>query len=375
MDCYPPWLFAYCKQINREVLHTVKQSKPSEGGRDAVRRSLPSLNALRAFESAGRLGSVSAASDELAITPGAVSRQIKNLENDLGIALFGRNGRGVRLTEAGERLWIDLEGTFAQLADAVQRTSRRPQHSSIRVFSPTVFASAWLIRRLDRFGRREPEIDVGIYDEPSSVDVKASKPDLTIAWGRFTDSTNVIAERLTDDEIFPVCSPQIRPDDGLAGLVLLHRVGIPRTGSWPSWPTFLAAVGLDVGDSTRGLHLTGRLLLNGMREGKGVALTSSSAVHDDLVSGRLVRPVPESMKPDRGYWLLTPRTSLDRPEIMAFRNWLLDEVAACFCPPPPPPQDRPGHNPDGMRGPVPRSPDGGHGPPREPIVKRLAGRA
>ena len=313
----------------------MKQSKPFDGGRDTVRRSLPSLNALRAFEAVGRLGSVSAASGELAITPGAVSRQIKNLENDLGITLFGRNGRGVRLTEAGEQLWIDLEGTFASLADAVQRMNRRPQHSSIRVFSPTVFADAWLIRRLDRFGRRKPEIDVGIYDGPSSVDVRANKPDLTIVWGRFTDSTDAIAERLTDDEIFPVCSPQIRPDDGLAGLVLLHRAGVPRTSHWPSWPAFLAAVGLDGGDSPRGLHLTGGLLLNGVREGKGVALASSSAVHDDLVSGRLVRPVPESMKPDYGYWLLTPRTSLDRPEVMAFRNWLLDEVAACFSPPPP----------------------------------------
>ena len=125
-----------------------------------------------------------------------------------------------------------------------------------------------------------------------------------------------------------MCSPRTHTNGSLAGTPLLHYEDTPYSWHWPDWPTFLAAVGIDgIDDATKGPRFSRGLILNAVREGKGVALTCTSVANDDLAAGHLVRPVTERMTTDNGYWLLTPRDKLDRPEIMAFRAWLLDEIA------------------------------------------------
>ena len=302
---------------------------------------LPSLNALRAFEVVARRGSVSAAAAELFVTPGAVSRQIKSLEEDLGAVLVVRDGRGVRLTEIGERLCIGLEAAFTRIADTVEQTRQRQIRGTLRIFVVPQFAAAWLIPRLDRFVRLAPEIDIVVVDKLLHINTSALNADVIIDWGHFGDSPDFFAEKLLDEEIFPVCAPQICLAGSLAGATLLHCTGSPHSWGWPDWATFLASVGLDLDgiDTTqRGARFAMGLILCAVREGKGVALSNTSVAHDDLVAGHLVRPIAECMTTDCGYWLLTPRTKRSRSAVIAFRSWLVDEVAACFgdgCPPPP----------------------------------------
>ena len=291
---------------------------------------LPSLNALRAFDAVARLQSVSAAAAELSVTPSAVSRQLSNLEEDIGIALLAREGRGLRLTADGRRLESGLVDAFAQIVSAVERL-RQPSHGErLRMLVPPMFASAWLLPRLDRFSALWPGTDVILIDKDEQTEM-VSAADLVIAWGRFEDDATRIAEKLTDqEEMFPVCRQHVCPGGSLAGATLLHREAVGRAWRWTEWTTFLAAAGLDGFGIVEGPRLAAGLLLDATRQGKGVMLANTTVAHEDIAAGRLVRPIAESMATDDSYWLLASRTEHNRPEIAAFRRWLTEEIAACF---------------------------------------------
>ena len=298
--------------------------------KSATKVRLPSLNALRAFEAVARLGSVSLAGGELSVSPGAVSRHIKGLESDLGIAILKRNGRGVRLTTDGKSLRNNLQPAFSMISSAVGQIRRDPRRRTLLVVAPPVFVTNWLIPRLDRFSRQVPKVDIVIADRLGECSAKLTEADMVVDWGDFESTVDVVAERLTYEEVFPVCVPSICPNGTLAGATLLHRHALPKGFEFPDWPAFLSAVGLEgrVGiDSHAGLHLSVGMILNAAGKGKGMALAIPTVAHDHLVSGRLVRPIVETMQIDMGYWLLRPRAASDRPEVEAFRAWLLDELA------------------------------------------------
>ena len=291
---------------------------------------LPSLNALRAFDSVARLRSVTAAAAELSVTPSAVSRQISNLEEEIGIALLKREGRGVCLTADGRRLESGLADAFTQITSAVERLRQPSRGDRLRIIIPPMFASAWLLPRLDRFRASKPETDVILIDKDEQTEV-ASAADLVIAWGRFEDNAETIAEQLTkQEEMFPICRQHVCPGGSLTGATLLDREAVGNAWSWTEWTAFLAAVGRDDSGVVEGPRLAAGLLLDVTRQGKGVRLANTTVAHDDIAAGRLVRPIVESMATDDSYWLLTSRTKRNRPEIAAFRGWLLDELAACF---------------------------------------------
>lgn len=293
---------------------------------------LPSLNALRAFDAVARLQSVSAAAAELSVTPSAVSRQLGNLEEEIGIALLRREGRGLGLTADGRRLESGLAGAFAQIASAVERLREPSRGDRLRLLVPPMFASAWLLPRLDRFRSVRPGTDIIIMDALEQMEFTPAF-DLAIGWGRFEDNGTRVVERLTErEEIFPVCCPHLCPSGNLAGATLLDRETVDNAWNWPEWTTFLAAVGLDGIGVVEGPRLTGGFLLDATRLGKGVMLTTTTVAHDDIAADRLVRPIAESMATDDSYWLLISRTERNRPEVMAFRSWLVDEMAACFDP-------------------------------------------
>ena len=293
---------------------------------------LPSLNALRAFDAVARLQSVSAAAAELSVTPSAVSRQLGNLEEEIGIALLRREGRGLGLTADGRRLESGLAGAFAQIASAVERLREPSRGDRLRLLVPPMFASAWLLPRLDRFRSVRPGTDIIIMDALEQMEF-APAFDLAIGWGRFEDNGTRVVERLTErEEIFPVCCPHLCPSGNLAGATLLDRETVDNAWNWPEWTTFLAAVGLDGIGVVEGPRLVGGFLLDATRLGKGVMLTTTTVAHDDIAADRLVRPIAESMATDDSYWLLISRTESNRPDVMAFRSWLVDEMAACFDP-------------------------------------------
>ena len=160
--------------------------------------------------------------------------------------------------------------------------------------------------------------------------------DVVIGYGSLGPTAGVLADRLTVEEVFPVCIPRLAKTinrETFPQARLLHRVLPPvaaRNLGWPDWPTFLDAVRIDHVGPTAGSRVPTALLRRALLEGKGVALFNTTSAHDELVSGGLVRPIPESMKTDSAYWVLVSEAQLAWPEVLAFRDWLKDEIAACF---------------------------------------------
>ena len=296
-------------------------------------KSLPSLNALRAYEAVGRYGSMAAAARALNVTVGAVSRHIRYLQDELGVELIKREGRGIRLTPAGQQLQSELETAFAEINGCVERAGDKRPRKRISIFCSPMFASAWLIPRIDRFEYREFVVDIVIEDKWSCSEKVPLSADLIVDYGRFDEYSGFKVEKLSDEEIFPVCSPelarQIAEIGSLAGCTLLHRKGIPPTANWPGWDGFGACAGLDGIDTSNGLRVSTALIMEAARSGKGLLLSNTTVVHDDLATGRLVRPIPESMRNDCGYWLLVPQSRPSSPETVAFCAWLKHEIALC----------------------------------------------
>ena len=213
-------------------------------GNSGTMGRLPSLKALRAFDAVARLNSVKAAADELCVTPSAVSRQISSLEDDIGAALLKPDGRGCCLTADGRLLERGLEGIFTRVAEAVDRVRRPVSGTQVRVCAGVMFASAWLIPRLDRFNSVAPDTEIILTDLNGFANW-SGQADVVIDWGMAKNDTRVVAERLSDnEEIFPVCRPGICQSERLAGATLLHLEHTERSWHWPEWSAFLAAVNL-----------------------------------------------------------------------------------------------------------------------------------
>ena len=287
--------------------------------------ALPSLNALRAFDALARTGSVRGAAGALNVTSGAVSRQVTALNEQLGVELLEPDGRGVQLTEAGESLARSLRPAFAGIEEAVSRVRRSPVRETVHLTAPTRFAKDWLLPRLDGFGGG---IDLMLGDES-----EWNGADLAIVWSRLPDDAGRAAEKLGDEEVFPVCAPEpgrrIAEVGGLAEVPLLHMTDIPSHWEWPTWPDFMVATGLDGAGAGRNVRLSRAMAMDAARSGQGLMLVNTTLARDDLAAGRLVRPLTASMALESGYWLLTPGSAV-REEVAAVRDWLRAEHAACF---------------------------------------------
>ena len=295
--------------------------------------SLTPLIKLRAFEAAARLGSISRAGAELSISVSAVSRHIKQLEEDLGAPLLTRDSRGVRLTDQGRRLHRSLEPAFNMITGAVWQARHDPQRTRLTVMTVPLFASTWLLPRVPGFGRVAPEVDLVITDSITEEMPGAGAADIVIDWRNTGAEEGAVAEKLTDEELFPVCAPSAWPEDGgLDRATLLHRHSFPQRYGALDWPTFLAAVDRQVPHPHSGPRFAPGLLMDAARTGCGVALATTTIAHDDLAAGRLVRPIPDSTATGYGYWLLLSAAAADRPEVRTFCTWLREELAACFGP-------------------------------------------
>lgn len=297
-------------------------------------RRLPSLNALRAFEAAGRNLSLTKAAEELHVTPAAVGHQVKALEEYLGVKLFRRQNRGLLLTDNGQVLLPELGEGLDRLESAVQRVQARPGSRTFTVTTSQSFASKWLVPRLDRFHAAHPEIDLRIDASPRLVDFQREEVDLGIRWGAGGWS-GLYEERLFDETVFPVCSPKLlsgehplRTLDDLRWHTLLHVDPFSPTEGWIDWQMWLAAAGATGIDATRGPRFSLlALAVQAALEGHGIALGRSVLVADDLAAGRLVRPFTGSVPSDFAYFLVGLDRSLQRPCVTVFREWLLQEIA------------------------------------------------
>jgi LysR family glycine cleavage system transcriptional activator len=291
-------------------------------------RWLPNLNALKAFEAAARRLNFSKAADELHVTQGAVSHQIKALEGQLGLALFHRRPRGLELTEAGRAYLPVLTEAFGRIAAGTRDLLDRDKAGVLTVSVSPNFAAKWLVGRLGDFAGRNPDIDLRIGASLQHVDFLRDGIDMAVRHGDGNWPGLAVA-RLCEEEVFPVCSPRLtigpralRQPGDLRHHTLLHG---PGPIAWTEW---LATAGVDGIDANRGLSFNqASLSLDAAVDGQGVALARSALAARDLLAGRLVRPFRLALPAPFAYYVVAPKATATRPKIALFRDWLLAEAA------------------------------------------------
>ncbi len=300
-------------------------------------RNLPPLNSLRAFEAAARQLSFTKAAEELHVTPAAVSHQIKALEEQLGVALFRRLTRALRLTEAGQAALPSLRDGFDKLAEGVARARAHETSGAVTVSVGPSFAAKWLVPRLDRFRMAHPDIEVRIDATDQLVDFERDNVDLSIRFGSGHYPGLEVEPLLIEETIFPVCSPALlegpqplREPTDLRHHTLLHLDWDLERVTAPSWRMWLLAAGVHDVDYMRGpVFSMESLALQAAMEGQGVALVSSVLAGHDLAAGRLVMPFNLSVCDplDFRYFVVTPKRTAELPKVAAFRGWLLAQAA------------------------------------------------
>ena len=298
---------------------------------------LPGTRALRTFEAAARHLNFTRAADELGLTPAAVSHQIKEIEDQLDLVLFTRTSRTIRLTEAGSLLHDASIDALDLLSRAVSRARKMTRGTSLlKVTLDAQFATKWLMRRVDDFRQQKPGIELRFDITYDVRDFERDDVDIGIRFGT-GKYPGLAAHRLFENIIIPVCSPALlasgpplkEPRD-LFNHTLAHIEWSRQGVTWPNWSMWMQAAGVDDFDDSRTLVFGSSTdATQAALDGNAVALADFAMVANDLSQGRLVRPFELGIKvaPEFAYFLVYPEASKDDARIIAFREWLLDEVA------------------------------------------------
>jgi len=300
-------------------------------------RRLPPLSSLRAFEAAARHLSFKDAAAELNVTPGAVSQQVKQLEEHCGAALFKRLTRALALTEAGRGAAPRMTVAFDQLADAYDLIRRRHGSDPLVVSVPPTFAARWLVPRLGRFQARHPDVELRLDANNRLVDFARDDVDVGVRFGGGA-YPGLKAHCLLDQRVFPVCGPALlegtaplRTPDDLRHHTLLHHQHPDSVEVDPAWAMWLKAAGVEDVDATRGPRFsTYGLATDAAASGQGVALGDDVTVADDLARGRLVRPFAADAPRSTafGYFVVYPDERATDPRVRDFTAWLQEEAAS-----------------------------------------------
>ena len=282
----------------------------------------PPLNALRFFDVAARLGSFVNAADELHLTHGAVSRQIRQLEQSLGVALFERRNRAVFLTPQGVLLQAATRQAFEQL-DAAMTALRNPVRNAPLVVScePTL-SMKWLIPRLGDFYRRYPELQLHIFAAGGPVAFARDGVDVALRRNDFIWEPTVHAEKVCDEWIGPVCVPQLvkRRRIDLTAQKMLHTAS--RKAAWQNWRTVTKTA---IGGAGSQTYEHFYLSLQAACAGLGVAIGSWMMVQEEIGTGRLVAPFG-FVRDGSAYYLLSAAPIEDDPRCVAFLGWIREQM-------------------------------------------------
>lgn len=297
-------------------------------------KRLPPLNALRVFESAARHLSFTKAAEELHVTPGAVSQQIKALEDFLQTPVFRRQKRSLLLTDEAQASLPILREGFDKLAEAGKILSAKADSSRLTVSVAPSLASKWLVPRLDRFQEAHPEIDVWVSADMDVVDFAVDDVDLAIRYGA-GQYPGLEIDHLMAEKIVPVCSPALitgahplkAPSD-LIHHTLLHDSSTDNDPNCPTWPMWLKAAGVCHKEGERGLKFNqSSLVIEAAVAGKGVALAKAALALADLEAARLVIPFDLTTPTDFAYYIVHPPSKSSSPAVNAFKHWLKEEAA------------------------------------------------
>lgn len=297
---------------------------------------LPALNALRAFEAAARHLSFTRAAEELNVTPGAISQQIRQLEEFSGAPLFRRTGRQVLLTDAGQSALPLLTNAFELMAEAVHHMKAPARRDRLMISSAPSFAAKWLAQRLESFQLAHPEAEVWVSADLALTDFNSTDIDLAVRYGR-GGYDGLRVEKIMPEAVLPVCSPELlkgpkalnTPED-LAHHVLLHDEGPEHDPTAPDWKSWLAARNVTNVDPTRGPRFNqSSLVVEAAAAGRGVALAKRAIAAGDLESGRLVAPFADGTEDiDFAYWIVWPKWRTPSKLARSFIAWLKAEAAS-----------------------------------------------
>ncbi|WP_345816845.1 transcriptional regulator GcvA (plasmid) [Paraburkholderia sp. PREW-6R] len=295
-----------------------------------MRRKLPPLNALRAFEASGRYLSFTGAAKELLVTQGAVSRHVSLLEDWLGMKLFLRTHRGIELTRKGETYIRALGSVFDQIDYATREARDEADGSVLRLKLPPTFAMRWLVPRLTRFQALHPQIEIQIFTSHEPANFRREDIDLSVHSHAFPpDDTS--QRRLLGEVLMPVCSPSLlmrerplkKPKD-LANYALLSSRHRPM-----DWSRWLVEAGITELDHHGSINFdNAALAYQGALDQLGVVIAVRALIEDDLRNGRLVAPFGLQVSTPGAYYLSCSQISSRSPQLAALEAWLVEEATA-----------------------------------------------
>lgn len=299
-------------------------------------RSLPPLNALRAFEAAARHLSLTKAAAELHVTPAALSHQIRGLEDLLQLRLFERKTRAIELTEAGHLLYPGLHAAFTQMRLAIANLERANNDRVLVVSAPPGFTAKWLAPRLYRFMQRHPEIDTRVSSSMALANFTTDGVDVAIRHMREGGGLDpeLVHDKLYDVTLVPVCSPRYAAEIGglsepaeIRRATLIHDDSLAGKADLPRWADWMAKAGIEGVDVTRGLRFSSAdHALDATVEGAGILLAHRVLAWDDLRTGRLIAPFGPELQTGRAVFFVCPKGSEQRQKIGAFRDWIAEEA-------------------------------------------------
>lgn len=290
--------------------------------------SPPSLSALRAFECAAVTLNFTRAADELGLTQGAISHQVRELEARLGTRLFERRTRGLALTDAGRRYLPFVREALERL-QAGEQTLRGPAGTSVLTVSVSPnFAAKWLVPRLGRFLAEHPDIDLRIGATTQHVDFAREDIDMAVRHGE-GGWPHLDVTRLCRETIGPMCSPAlIETGPSLAAPADLPNHVLLHDGDRTRWRQWLAERGVPAEAAERGpVFSETSLAIDAAVAGQGVVLARSALAALDLAARRLVRPFDDETPAEFSYWIVVPKSGAARPKVSRFRAWLLEQAA------------------------------------------------
>lgn len=288
-------------------------------------RRLPNLMALRAFESAARHQNFSRAADEIHVTHGAVSHQIRALEQDLGVALFTRHGKRLTITPLGERYAQTVRRALHDVADATQSLREEKQPKRLTVSAIPSFAARWLAPRLGKFIEQNPDTELVLQTSGQLQDLVRDGIDVGIRFGRGQYS-GLVVERLMGDSYFPVTNPGYNQGRLPTNPEQLNPAQLLRSDE--PWLPWFQAAGLKLAEPSGGVRFQDlSMLIRSAMSGDGIALVRHVVATQELASGELVRLFDVAVKSPWDYYIACPPDALNKPQVLAFRDWLLDEVA------------------------------------------------
>jgi LysR family transcriptional regulator, glycine cleavage system transcriptional activator len=290
-------------------------------------RLLPSLNGLKAFEAAARSESFTRAAEELNVTQGAVSHQVKALEETLGLKLFNRERQRLIITEAGREYLAVVRDALDRIALGTEQLLQRQNSGVLTVSTSPDFAAKWLVNRLGRFAEAHPDIDLRVSATTQYVDFAREDVDVAIRHGN-GNWPGLDVVRLYSERLFPVCSPKlVSGRNRITKVSDLLKFPLLRLEDAKNWTRLFEAAGVTDPVGPGPVLNRASMLIDAAIDGQGIALARTVLAAWDLINGRLVRPLDVSLRMANTYWIAYPKAASNVPKIATFRNWVLAEAA------------------------------------------------